>query len=124
MYNRFIYSIVTITIFQSLILAHCQIPCGIYDDILRIIHIKEDLKTIEKAMNQIKKLSGKTDPKSINQISRWVTTKEEHAQNIQDIISKYFLTQRIKENSNRYHEKIRNPFCTIFCPQQFCSNRK
>jgi nickel superoxide dismutase len=27
---------------------------------------------------------------------RWVTTKETHAQEIQDIVSAYFLTQRIK----------------------------
>ena len=42
----------------------------------------------------------------MNQVNRWVAAKEEHAQNIQDIVSKYFLTQRIKKNSENYIKKI------------------
>ena len=62
---------------------------------MQIIQIKEDLRTIEKSITMIKKLSGKSDAQSINQLNRWITSKEKHAQNIQTIISQYFLTQRI-----------------------------
>ena len=86
--------------------AHCQIPCGIYSDAMQIIQIKEDLRTIEKSIAMIKKLSGKSDPKSLNQINRWISSKEEHAQNIQNIISQYFLTQRIKQSSNNYENEL------------------
>ena len=75
--------------------AHCQVPCGIYDDEQRFAQIEEHLTTIEKAMNQITELSAAETP-NWNQIVRWVTTKETHAQEIQDIVSAYFLTQRIK----------------------------
>jgi len=57
----------------------------------------EDLKTIEKAIVKINNLSKhQSNSQDMNQLVRWVETKEEHAQNIQDIISAYFLAQRIK----------------------------
>ena len=44
-------------IISSTLHAHCQVPCGIYDDALRIVQIKEDVTTIWKAMKQINDLS-------------------------------------------------------------------
>jgi len=75
--------------------AHCQIPCGIYDDELRVQLIEEHVTTIEKSMNQIVAL-GKETPVNYNQLVRWINNKEEHAQEIQDIVADYFLCQRIK----------------------------
>jgi len=75
--------------------AHCEVPCGIYGDSVRIAMLYEDIATIEKAMNQIKELS-KAEEVNYNQLIRWVNTKEEHAEKIQNIISEYFLHQRIK----------------------------
>ena len=76
--------------------AHCQVPCGIYDDSTRVIGLKEDAATISKAVAQLESLASKTDALSKNQFSRWVMTKEEHASNIIEVISKYFLTQKVK----------------------------
>lgn len=75
--------------------AHCEIPCGIYEDTLRIEMISEHITTIEKSMNQINALSAEGE-KNYNQLVRWVINKEEHAVKIQDIVSQYFLHQRIK----------------------------
>lgn len=75
--------------------AHCQIPCGIYNDELRVQLIEEDITTIEKSMNEIVAL-GKAQPVNYNQLVRWVNNKEEHAQKIQDIVTAYFMAQRIK----------------------------
>ena len=86
--------------------AHCQIPCGIYSDAAQIIQIKEDLQTIEKSILMIDRLSGETDPQSLNQLNRWISSKEKHAQNIHDIISQYFLTQRIKQSSRNYENEL------------------
>lgn len=85
--------------------AHCQVPCGIYGDYSRITAMLEDTTTIAKAMNQINELSEKSDPQSFNQATRWVITKESHAQHIQDTIAQYFLAQRVKaaaEGSDAY----------------------
>lgn len=75
-------------------MAHCQVPCGIYDDQMRVNMIAEHATTIEKAMNEINTLSSE---KTVSQqLVRWVTNKEKHAQDIQDIVSDYFIAQRIK----------------------------
>lgn len=75
--------------------AHCEIPCGIYGDSLRVEQIAEHIRTIEKSMNKINELS-EADDKNYNQLVRWINNKEEHAKKIQDIVSQYFLHQRIK----------------------------
>lgn len=75
--------------------AHCEIPCGIYEDTIRIELIKEHITTIEKSMNMIIELS-KEEVINYNQLVRWITNKEEHAVKLQDIVSQYFLHQRIK----------------------------
>ena len=81
--------------------AHCQVPCGIYDDAVRIIQIREHVTTIEKAMKQIDQLtSDESSAQNMNQLVRWINTKEEHATFIQSIIADYFLAQRIKPKQN------------------------
>lgn len=75
--------------------AHCEIPCGIYNDSLRIELIAEHIVTIEKSMKQIIDLS-EDEAVNYNQLVRWVNNKEDHANKIQDIVSQYFLDQRIK----------------------------
>ncbi len=103
---KYLKFFIFILFLPNFIFAHCQIPCGIYSDAMRIIEIKEDLQTIEKSILMINELSGKYDPQSSNQLSRWIDTKEKHAQNIQDVISQYFLTQRIKQNSKNYENEL------------------
>ena len=92
--------------------AHCEVPCGIYEDSLRVSLIKEHITTIEKSMKMIGELS-KEDTPNYNQIVRWVMNKEEHAEKIQDIVSQYFLHQRVKitdpsdkEHYNKYVQQL------------------
>lgn len=75
--------------------AHCEIPCGIYGDTTRIDLLREDITTVEKSMKQIVELS-KDPGANANQLIRWVGNKEEHCGKIQDLVSQYFMTQRIK----------------------------
>jgi nickel superoxide dismutase len=75
--------------------SHCEIPCGIYDDQVRVTLLKEHITTIEKSMDQIVALSSAGN-KNYNQLVRWVTNKEEHAGKFMEIVTQYFLTQRIK----------------------------
>ena len=76
--------------------AHCQVPCGIYDDAARIKHLREDAATIAKAITHINELAGKHDAQAFNQAARWVATKEAHASNIIQTVAEYFLTQKVK----------------------------
>ena len=75
--------------------AHCEVPCGIYDDEMRCDMIAEHITTIEKSMTMIVDLS-KAPEENYNQLVRWVNNKEEHAEQIQDIVYQYFMTQRVK----------------------------
>jgi nickel superoxide dismutase len=84
---------------------HCEIPCGIYDDEMRIDMISEHIVTIEKAMKQIIKLQDQK-PVNYNQLVRWVMNKELHADELQEIVSQYFMTQRIKPDTSKYAEKL------------------
>lgn len=91
--------------------AHCEVPCGIYDDSVRVALIYEHISTIEKAMNNIKELS-KADTPDYNQLVRWIMNKESHAEKLQVIVSQYFLHQRIKitdpSDQENYDKYIRN----------------
>lgn len=80
---------------SSAALAHCEIPCGIYGDEARFATLEEHILTIEKAMNRIVELS-KAGDKNHNQIVRWINTKENHADALREIVTQYFLVQRVK----------------------------
>jgi len=92
------------------LMAHCQIPCGIYSDdtVLKDLHTHQS--TIAKAMKQIAELSQ--DPgKNANQLTRWINNKEEHANKIQETMNQYFLAQRLKlaekeSNKKAYLNKL------------------
>jgi nickel superoxide dismutase len=83
--------------------AHCQIPCGIFDDELRVQLMEEHITTVEKSMKEIVSLA-KESPVNHNQLSRWISNKETHAQEIQDIATAYFMSQRIKVPSSHEGE--------------------
>ena len=93
--------------------AHCQIPCGIYDDHARVKAMLEDAATVEKAAKLIGELAGKSDAQSQNQLVRWVTNKEKHAQNVISTISDYFLTQRVKSSQKDYVERLKKHHAVI-----------
>ena len=90
---------------SSPVMAHCEVPCGIYDDQARTNMIAEHITTIEKAMKQVTELGSKTAV-NYNQVVRWVNAKEHHATEIQTIVSQYFLTQRIKSDTKDYDKKL------------------
>jgi nickel superoxide dismutase len=76
--------------------AHCEVPCGIFADQMRFEMMLEDHATIAKAMAQIESLAAKTDGASVNQRTRWVMTKEDHAKKTMGVIAQYFMAQRLK----------------------------
>jgi len=90
----------------QLLQAHCQIPCGIYDDMARVDRMLEDAATVSKSVKLLVELAGKKDVQSQNQMARWIMNKENHAQKIISSISDYFLTQRVKTSQKDYTERL------------------
>ena len=92
---------------------HCQVPCGIYGDSMRIDMHMEDAATIEKGMNSIAELQ-KEEGSDANQLVRWIMNKDQHAQAIQERIASYWLAQRIKAPADaddasardKYHRQL------------------
>lgn len=94
-----------VLVFSASAAAHCQLPCGIYDDEARLAEVSEDVMTIDKAVAQITALQKEKNI-NYNQLVRWIDNKEQHADKIQDIVSQYFLTQRIKFDAVDYDKKL------------------
>lgn len=83
------------------VLAHCQIPCGIFDDKAQFNLLNEHIITIEKSISELDK-----DPDN-NQAVRWILNKEYHATEISEIITYYFMSQRLKPSSDDYEIKLK-----------------
>ncbi|ADE54266.1 superoxide dismutase, Ni [Coraliomargarita akajimensis] len=113
---RFLPSLIlsiTILLTAQVAQAHCQVPCGIYDDHARVEAMAEDAVTVAKACKMIAELEGKTDAQSQQQLVRWVSNKELHAQKIISTISDYFLTQRVKASQEDYVERLKSHHAVI-----------
>ena len=102
--------------------AHCQIPCGIYDDHARVQEMLEDSATVAKSVKLIGELTGKSDAQSQNQLVRWVMNKEKHAQNIISTISDYFLTQRVKPDQEDYADRLKKHHGVIIAAMKVKQN--
>ena len=120
--------LIAITVFGSILHfqqpahAHCQIPCGIYDDHARIQSMLEDTATVEKSVKLILELADKSDAQSQNQLVRWVMNKEKHAQQIISTISDYFLTQRVKPSQKDYTERLSKHHAVIIAAMKAKQN--
>ena len=100
---------------ESSVYSHCEIPCGIYGDVTRISLLYENIATVEKSMSQITALT-KEKPANVNQVIRWVNNKEKHCDEIQHIVTQYFMTQRIKpkaESDGKAHAKYLAQLTTL-----------
>jgi len=103
----------SVMILPRLVQAHCQVPCGIYDDHARVATMLEDVTTVRKAVTMLNELAAKTDVQSKQQFTRWVMNKETHAQKIISAIADYFLTQRVKPDQKDYVERLKKHHAVI-----------
>lgn len=102
--------------------AHCQIPCGIYNDHARVQKMLEDATTVKKATVMISELAGKEDAQSQNQLVRWISNKEFHAQDIIATISDYYLTQRVNPGQPDYAERLKKHHAVIIAAMKAKQN--
>ena len=63
--------------------------------------MEEHVVTIEKAMKQIE--AGQ----NANQSARWVMNKEKHAEELSEIVTYYFMAQRIKPGMDNYDHNLK-----------------
>merc|ERR1711920_207266 len=77
---------------------HCQVPCGIFTDDLRVKMMIEDAATIRKAVVQTAELHSAGSLQDNHQAVRWIATKEDHAGKIMHTIGDYFMAQKVKKD--------------------------
>ena len=87
---------------QQEVKAHCQVPCGIYNDKARVAMMNEHAQTIIKSIESIKS-------ENINNARnvRWVITRDHHADKIVNLVCDYFLLQRVKKTDDNYDSRLK-----------------
>ncbi len=77
------------------LIAHCQMPCGIYHDEMVFNQIDQYIETMYKGMTELKTSKFAT-PMERNNFTRWVLLKETASDEMANLITQYFLQQKIK----------------------------
>ena len=102
---------------------------GIFDDPAIVAEIKQAVATIKKACVQFTELHASANgpsPVEMNQMIRWVNTKEEHAKKIITIVSEYCLCQRVKkevfESDKDYVEALKAHHAVMSCAMKAKQN--
>lgn len=111
---------------------HCQVPCGIFDDPAIVSELKQAAETVRKAIVQSNELHATSggDVLAMNQMVRWIMTKEEHCKKIITIVSEYCLCQRVKKeifaNDEEYVQVLKSHHsvmqCAMKCKQQMATS--
>jgi len=106
---------------------HCQVPCGIFDDPAIVGEINQHVTTIKKSCLQINELhAANGGPIELNQMVRWINTKEDHACKIITTISEYCLCQRVKkevfESEKDYVDALKAHHAVMQCAMKCKQN--
>ncbi len=94
---------------------------GIFDDPAIVAEVKQCVETIKKSCVQFTELhsTASGSPLAMNQMIRWINTKEEHAKKIITIVSEYCLCQRVKkevfESDADYVEALKAHHAVMQC---------
>lgn len=84
-----------VCLLQGTLSAHCQMPCGVYHDEMVFSEIDQYIETMFKGMTVINANEFKT-VQDHNEFVRWVIEKDRESNRIAEVISIYFLQQKIK----------------------------
>lgn len=77
------------------LIAHCQMPCGIYHDDMVYDQIDQFVETVYKGITVLNESKFAT-VREKNEFVRWVVQKENCCDEAADLITTYFLQQKIK----------------------------
>lgn len=89
-------AIITIFICRTgSLIAHCQMPCGIYHDEMVFNQIDQYIETMYKGLTELKNNKFST-PVERNNFFRWVMLKETASNEMANLLTEYFLQQKIK----------------------------
>ena len=99
--------------FQGNAEAHCQMPCGIYHDDMVFDQIDQYIETVVKGITVLEdnKFSSIQDR---NEFMRWVMQKENMSNETANLITTYFLQQKIKPGADDTIKRLESAHKLLF----------
>ncbi len=85
--------------------AHCQMPCGIYHDDMVYDFIDQYVETMIKAVTVMNQNKFET-VRDKNEFVRWVIEKEKESTEISNLITSFFMQQKIKPGETDTAKRI------------------
>uniref|UniRef100_UPI00140E9480 superoxide dismutase [Ni] n=1 Tax=Neochlamydia sp. AcF84 TaxID=2315858 RepID=UPI00140E9480 len=90
-----VQGIIALLCHTGTLMAHCQMPCGVYHDELVFNQIDQYIETMYKGITELNNSKFST-PFERNNFIRWVKLKDSASDEIANLITAYFLQQKIK----------------------------
>jgi nickel superoxide dismutase len=101
--------------------AHCQMPCGIYHDDMIFDQIDQYVETMYKGMTMLTNSKFET-PKERTEFVRWVMTKDSSSNDVSELLTTYFLQQKIKPDEEDTTKKLISAHKLLFLVVQIKQN--
>jgi len=98
---------------QTELNAHCQMPCGIYHDDMVYDQIDQFVETVYKGISVMNDSKFST-VKEKNEFVRWVVQKENSCNEAADLITVYFLQQKIKPDESDTIKRLTSAHKLLF----------
>ena len=111
--NLFFGLISCVLMYTGSLRAHCQMPCGIYHDDIVFDEIDQYIETMYKGISVLNN-SKFGDAKERNEFVRWVIEKEKASDVIADLITRYFLQQKIKPGEPETAKRVTAAHLLLF----------
>ncbi len=99
--------------YQAELSAHCQMPCGIYHDDMVFDQIDQYIETMVKGLSMLND-SKFTTVQDRNEFVRWVIQKENSSDEIAQMITIFFLQQKIKPGESDTTERVLSAHKLLF----------
>lgn len=98
---------------HSQLIAHCQMPCGIYHDEMVFDQIDQFIETIVKGISVLEDNKFSTVQER-NAFTRWIVQKEKSADDTAHLILTYFLQQKIKPGEDDTAKRVLSAHQLLF----------
>lgn len=115
------FSFVAVLCMQRALFSHCQMPCGIYHDEMVYDQIDQYVETMYKGMTIITEDRFNTS-KDKNEFVRWVILKENSSNELANLLTTYFLQQKIKPDEEDTNKRLISAHKLLFLLMQIKQN--
>lgn len=114
MLKKFLYTALLIGTSHAIHLhSHCQMPCGIYHDDMVFDQIDQYVETMVKGLSILINSKFSTVQEH-NEFVRWVMLKEKDSNETANMITTYFLQQKIKPGEDDTAKRLASAHKLLF----------